>query len=592
MKTIKLLIGQFAILLLFNKTIAQTPVLDIDAISSFQDTVSLVSSQSSFVEQTFVPTISGYINNMVIKFDGTTCNNTSGGNIIVYIQSGSSFVGLGTSVGFSVPAGTQNVYAYFQPNQIYCNAGTTYKFRINITAANCDAFVSYANNNIPGNLIYSGSAYQGLDVMFQTYMVSCPGIAWYIDSDGDGLGYAAGTPTYNCVQPAAGMVSNNYDCFDSDPNNSYMSPTFVCHVSNIGSTSADVDDGYYNVYGVFWTVRWTHAGISDSAVDVYLPYTINGLIPNTNYTIRLHASNNACNNSKVSTTLTTQPACPMPTNLAVTSTCPKKLSISWSGVTSDYQVSTRRTAPTTSGWSAHTIVGATSYEFTGTPGATYEVKVRAKCSSSSYSWYTNSTSYTLANPPATPANVAVTSVNCTGRKVIVSWTPVSGITGYKVTKTKVGGGTTTYTVVGQSMDQLEIGPLTNNSTFNFSVAAYLTCSGVTVASNYSTTPLTAMVACREENSFTSLENENSISVFPNPATDLVTFSYSLKSDVTNLEISIYNVMGQKIATVICEPKAEGNYTTTWPIETTLPSGIYFVKMNDGETLRIEKLIKQ
>jgi hypothetical protein len=73
-----------------------------------------------------------------------------------------------------------------------------------------------------------------------------------------------------------------------------------------------------------------------------------------------------------------------------------------------------------------------------------------------------------------------------------------------------------------------------------------------------------------------------VSNYPNPFNPSTTISYELIGD-SNVDISIYNVMGQKVATLVNDFKATGSHTVVWDATNSngieMPSGVYFMKLN-------------
>lgn len=93
---------------------------------------------------------------------------------------------------------------------------------------------------------------------------------------------------------------------------------------------------------------------------------------------------------------------------------------------------------------------------------------------------------------------------------------------------------------------------------------------------------------RLDSSFnTGLINENNsfnqFSIFPNPTQN--NFIIELNADIKNVNVEIFNAIGKKIF----ETTLKSNQQT---INKILPSGIYFVKVNDKEKQFVKKLIVQ
>ncbi|MFZ5515141.1 MAG: C25 family cysteine peptidase [Candidatus Zhuqueibacterota bacterium] len=81
--------------------------------------------------------------------------------------------------------------------------------------------------------------------------------------------------------------------------------------------------------------------------------------------------------------------------------------------------------------------------------------------------------------------------------------------------------------------------------------------------------------------------------YPNPfnMTTTIQFSISKQSDV---QLEIFNVMGQRMATLWSGPLNAGNHQRQWDARdaagNTLPSGIYFIRLNSIEGTRIESCL--
>lgn len=71
-------------------------------------------------------------------------------------------------------------------------------------------------------------------------------------------------------------------------------------------------------------------------------------------------------------------------------------------------------------------------------------------------------------------------------------------------------------------------------------------------------------------------NVNSISASPNPFGATTTFNVNLTNN-TDVEISVYDVMGQKVETVVDQPMSAGKHNIAWT-PANLADGVYFVQM--------------
>ncbi len=76
--------------------------------------------------------------------------------------------------------------------------------------------------------------------------------------------------------------------------------------------------------------------------------------------------------------------------------------------------------------------------------------------------------------------------------------------------------------------------------------------------------------------------------YPNPFNAQTVFTYLL-SEAGYIEISVYNILGQRVATIAEGEKPAGEYSVTWDAA-RLPSGIYFARLKSGQDARTVKLL--
>jgi len=76
--------------------------------------------------------------------------------------------------------------------------------------------------------------------------------------------------------------------------------------------------------------------------------------------------------------------------------------------------------------------------------------------------------------------------------------------------------------------------------------------------------------------------------YPNPFNPITNIEFSIpKTEFVTLKI--YNLLGQKVSTLVSEKMKPGKYTYTWDAE-RLATGIYFYKLEAGEKTQIKKMI--
>jgi hypothetical protein len=95
--------------------------------------------------------------------------------------------------------------------------------------------------------------------------------------------------------------------------------------------------------------------------------------------------------------------------------------------------------------------------------------------------------------------------------------------------------------------------------------------------------------------FTGIENkiekptEFSLSQnYPNPFNPVTSIEYSLKKDC-QVEISIYDINGKQVETLLKDNKSAGSHKVTWNAD-GIPTGVYFYKIHAGSFTDVKKCI--
>jgi hypothetical protein len=101
-------------------------------------------------------------------------------------------------------------------------------------------------------------------------------------------------------------------------------------------------------------------------------------------------------------------------------------------------------------------------------------------------------------------------------------------------------------------------------------------------------PLSEIVTSVENNS-TTLPSEFLLSQnYPNPFNPSTTFRYSIPTQ-SKVEIKVFDILGNEIATLMDEEKSVGTYEVTWYAE-QLQSGVYFYQLRANEYAQTRKMI--
>jgi hypothetical protein len=92
------------------------------------------------------------------------------------------------------------------------------------------------------------------------------------------------------------------------------------------------------------------------------------------------------------------------------------------------------------------------------------------------------------------------------------------------------------------------------------------------------------VAAACQTTVAEIQTGYGITIIPNPSNDKITISSTAITGITQL--SIFNVSGEKVL----EMELTGNETQ---IDiSALLRGVYFVRVQDDKTIKVEKMIKQ
>jgi len=81
--------------------------------------------------------------------------------------------------------------------------------------------------------------------------------------------------------------------------------------------------------------------------------------------------------------------------------------------------------------------------------------------------------------------------------------------------------------------------------------------------------------------------------YPNPFNPSTTLKYQVPSPVA-VEITVFNVLGEKVVTLVNEMQSAGYYTIEWngrdARNQTSPSGLYFYTMRAGDFSAVKKMM--
>jgi len=76
--------------------------------------------------------------------------------------------------------------------------------------------------------------------------------------------------------------------------------------------------------------------------------------------------------------------------------------------------------------------------------------------------------------------------------------------------------------------------------------------------------------------------------YPNPFNPITSIAFKIASD-TQVRLQIYNILGERVATLVNQKLASGNYTIRWNAS-QFPSGIYFYVLKAGNFTEVKKMM--
>jgi hypothetical protein len=322
--------------------------------------------------------------------------------------------------------------------------------------------------------------------------------------------------------------------------------------SNITSTSATTNwnsmpfsgQGYSVQYRVFGASFWSVGG---DTFNTFL--TLTGLNPSTTYEFRVR---NECTVSLGSvhsnpiqfTTLATP--CNAPTGLTVSNIGNTSATVSWSAVSgaTGYALEYKTVAATS--WVGLSTAN-TSFNLTSlASGTIYMWRVTANCSANN-STIANGNNFTTTTPPApcnAPTGLIVSNIGNTS--ATVSWSAVSGATGYALEYKTVAA--TSWVGLSTANTSFNLTSLASGTTYMWRVTANCSANNSTVANgnNFTVgTTINSPYACHTPTLRFPFANADGIPIFPTiqwetVKIDNLTVTYELQNrNVSNGETETF-----------------------------------------------------
>jgi hypothetical protein len=162
--------------------------------------------------------------------------------------------------------------------------------------------------------------------------------------------------------------------------------------------------------------------------------------------------------------------------------------------------------------------------------------------------------------------------NTTGQAVMRTNTDANG--NYNFTDVNAGY----YNVL------IDLPGLIHNSSYNFNIAANDVFWDKSYFVNFNDRTIDTAFLSVGVNEIINFDSK----VYPNPFTEQTTVSYTLTT-TSNVNIEIYNFVGEKVQTIVNEAKGAGKHNAIFS-NTNMAKGIYFIRVTAGNQQKMMKVI--
>ena len=197
-------------------------------------------------------------------------------------------------------------------------------------------------------------------------------------------------------------------------------------------------------------------------------------------------------------------------------------------------------------------------------------------------------------PPSAPSNLFVKQIFNPLIQVQLNWQDNSGNEdGFKILRkngllNSANSYSTIDTVFSNTVQYLDSTVIVD-STYTYGIVAF-NIYGNSDTSNFATItidPVTSLDPKALSLTFSLSQN------YPNPFNPSTTIKFTIPSvethDCMSVQLKIYDVLGNEVATLVNEEKPAGEYEIEFD-GTNLPSGIYFYQPNTGDFIKTQKMV--
>ena len=253
------------------------------------------------------------------------------------------------------------------------------------------------------------------------------------------------------------------------------SSTITSSGATLSWSAVSGSTGYTVQYKTSAASTWTTVNAAGTST------AISGLAASTAYVWQVKASCSAGYSTQSSfTTAASSSACATPTNLSTSGISSSGATLNWTPVSDAINYTVQYKTSVASTWSSVTAA-SNSYALTGlAAGTAYVWQVKANCStgySSQSSFTTSASSSSGCNPP-----INLTSSSITASSATLSWSPISGATGYTLQYRR--STTATWTTVSTTSTSRAVSSLAAGASYIWQVKA--SCSSYSPQASFTT----------------------------------------------------------------------------------------------------------
>ena len=270
--------------------------------------------------------------------------------------------------------------------------------------------------------------------------------------------------------------------------------------------------------------------------------------------------------------------CDMPTGLSVSAITQTSAVATWTAGGSETAWNVQYKAASATNWT-DVPVNATTFTMSNlTPNTSYQVRVRANCGSGSVSLWTETVTFTtLPNDTPEPCDVP-TGLDTTlvaNEVISITWNANANVNSWNVRYRPENGDWTSTTTQNSSYT---LTGLTGNTTYEIQVQA--NCGN----GNFSDWSGSLMVTTKNVGIANWLEN--SVSLYPNPAKEVVNVQCTMNNVQLGGELHLFDVYGKLLQIVPITAE------TTQINVSGLADGMYFVRVTTEEGAVTKTFVKK